>query len=580
MRRLPSAYFLLTKLFLRQFLENDLVNPDGDRSQMLAIVGASVISLTLFIGMFMSAGYAMQISMPGQAAILTLSDKFFYCALAMLIPALVAASNWDALALDQRDAVILQPLPVRPAALRLAKLTAIAMLGAGVSLAVNIFPTFIFPWMLAFSVPQMAATQLFGLMATHFLVTVTAAVFGYLVIIAIRESSSAVLGRWFPRVSPWLQTATIMVLACSLLLLPVVTARAGQRGFSGWRLALPPTAFVGVYEQAGGAFIADLPRPRMTPRQATLDRAMTALYEQRRALFPMLARRAELMFLSVAAVVALATGINAFRMPAITIAAAGRRRRSRLAALTPLLFPRSSASRAGFDFAVATLWRSKPHRLTLTCAAAIGFAVVLIALAGVDLAGTAVTPRLLVAQPFLYGCLLVGFRHVVRVPAELRANWAIQAAWRGHARGFANGVQLAGLLTLALPAVIAAMVPVTVVGGVGTAAAHAMLGMIGAALVLDALMLSYDKVPFACTYLAGDNGRALVPIFALAFLIGANVFARVELAILTGGDAAAWTAALVAVLIVLRVISSRRPRVSQVDFNETAFSLSELKLHG
>ena len=87
------AYVLLTKLFLRQFLENDLLSPDGDRSQMLAIVGASVISLTLFISVFTSAGYAMSIMMPGEAALLTLSDKFVYVSLAMLVTALVAAAH-------------------------------------------------------------------------------------------------------------------------------------------------------------------------------------------------------------------------------------------------------------------------------------------------------------------------------------------------------------------------------------------------------------------------------------------------------------------------------------------------------
>lgn len=574
-----SAYVLLTKLFLRQFLENDLVNPDGDRSQMLAIVGASVISLTLFIGMFMSSGYAMQISMPGQAAILTLSDKFFYCALAMLVPALVAASQWDALALDQRDAIILQPLPVRPATLRLAKLTAIAMLGAGVSIAVNVFPTFIFPWMLAFSLPQMAAVQLFRLMITHFMMTVTAAVFGYLVIIAIRESASAISGRWFGRVSPWLQTATIMVLACSVLLLPVVTARVGQRGFSGWRLLLPPTAFVGAYERAGGDFIVDLPRTRMTARQAKLDETLTLLYEQRRTLFPVLARRAELMFVTVAGVVVLATAINAFRMPSIAIAAVGRRRRSRIASLTALLFPRSPAARAGFDFGLATIWRSKPHRLTIACAAAIGLAIVLIALTGVDLSGTTLTPRLLVIQPFLYGCLLIGFRHIVRVPAELRANWAIQAAWRGQARAFAAGVQAAGLLTIAVPAIVLTMGPVAAVGGAWIATLHALLGLIGATIVVDVLMLSYDKVPFTCTYVQGDNLRALVPIYALIFLIGGIAFARLELSILDGVGTMRLVG-LLTLFVALRIAAMLRPRVSQIDFNETTFSFSELKLHG
>ena len=41
-----SDYQLLTRLFLRQFLENDLVSPDADRSQLIAVVGAGVISLT------------------------------------------------------------------------------------------------------------------------------------------------------------------------------------------------------------------------------------------------------------------------------------------------------------------------------------------------------------------------------------------------------------------------------------------------------------------------------------------------------------------------------------------------------
>ena len=58
----------------------------------------------------------------------------------MLVTALVAAAQWDALSLDYRDASILDPLPVRPAIVRWAKLTAVAMLGAAVALAVNAFP--------------------------------------------------------------------------------------------------------------------------------------------------------------------------------------------------------------------------------------------------------------------------------------------------------------------------------------------------------------------------------------------------------------------------------------------------------
>ena len=56
-----QAWLQLTKLFLNQFLENDLVPPDSDRPQLLAIVGALVVSLTLFLSMFLSATYAMSV---------------------------------------------------------------------------------------------------------------------------------------------------------------------------------------------------------------------------------------------------------------------------------------------------------------------------------------------------------------------------------------------------------------------------------------------------------------------------------------------------------------------------------------
>ena len=576
-----GSYVLLTKLFLRQFLENDLLSPDGDRSQMLAIVGASVISLTLFISMFTSAGYAMSIMMPGEAAVLTLSDKFLYISLAMLVTALVAAAQWDALAIDYRDAVILQPLPIRPATLRFAKLTAVSALGAGVAIAVNIFPAIIFPWMLAFAVPQMHAWQVLQLILTQFVITVGAATFGFLAVIAIREWTSALFGAGlFARVSPWIQTIAIVLIGSAILLLPLVSSRVGQRGFSGWRASLPSTAFVGVYESATGGFLVDLPRRRMTNRQAERDRRFTEIYEQRRPMFAPLARRAEALLAGVALLVIIATAVNAFRVPSIGIAAAQARGRSKIAALPRLLFPRSAAARAGFDFALATLWRNKVHRLTIAGGAAVGFAMVLMAISGLDLAADrGPTARLLSIQPLLYGSLLVALRHLLRVPAELRANWGIQIAWQGQARAFANGVRAAALLSVALPAILAVAPPIAFAAGAGFAAAHVLLGLAGAAILLDALMLSHDKVPFTCTYLPGDNMRAMAPIYGMAFLIGASLFAKLELAILSGNYAVAGVGALAAILISLRIASALRPRVADIDFNEAPVSLSELGLH-
>ncbi len=163
--RLRTPYVLLTKHFLRQFLENDLISPDADRTQLLAVVGALVISMTLFISAFMTSGYIGAFLTPGQAAILSLDDKYFYLALAMVVTALVAASQWDVLAIDPRDAAILEPLPVPAGTIRRAKVSAVTIMGAAVAVAVNGFPSWIFPWMMSFNFPQMRAGQLFALMA-------------------------------------------------------------------------------------------------------------------------------------------------------------------------------------------------------------------------------------------------------------------------------------------------------------------------------------------------------------------------------------------------------------------------------
>ena len=97
--------------------------------------------------------------------------------------------------------------------------------------------------------------------------------------------------------------------------------------------------------------------------------------------------------------------------------------------------------------------------------------------------------------------------------------------------------------------------------------------------MLDALMLSNDKVAFTCTYMPGENMRAFAPIYGLAFLIGAALYARLELGILTGSYPVAGVAAIAAILIALRIASALRPRVADIDFNEVPVSLSELGLH-
>jgi hypothetical protein len=321
-RRLAAPHALLTRHFLGQFLENDLISPDSDRSQLLAVVTATMLSLTLFISTIMSVGYIGPLMTPGLAASLSLSDKFFYLALGMIVTALMAATQWDALAIDARDAAILEPLPLRPSTIRRAKLLAVAILGAAAAVAVNAIPSLVFPLLLVYTLRELTVIALVGLMLTHAVFTVAASLFGYLTIVALREAMMAALGvRWFSRVSPWVQGALIVLLGGSLLLLPAASDRIAQRGFDDWRAQSPPMWFLGAYEMAIGRVIADLPSGRMRPRQAETDRLARLVYQERRGQFPALAGRAGITVAATFLLAAVAYLWNARQQESLAVAA-------------------------------------------------------------------------------------------------------------------------------------------------------------------------------------------------------------------------------------------------------------------
>ncbi len=581
--RLQTPYRQLTRLFLRQFLENDLISPDADRLQLLAVVGGMVVSLTLFACTFMSFTYVGAMLTPGQTAVRSLDDKFFYLALAMLATALVAASQWDVLAIDSRDAAILEPLPIPPGTIRRAKLTAVAVLGAAVAVTVNLAPSILFPWLLVFGFRQISMIGLLQLNLTHAVVTVAAAAFGYFTVIACREMLAALFGpRGFTRVSPWAQGALIVLLGSALLLLAPASDGIARRGFDGWRAHSPPMWFLGIYEATSGGIIADLPRRRMTPRQANNDRITSRLYAERRAQFPAMAGRAGLALVLMLVLAITAYAWNARQVPALAAALpSATRRRWRLGARAAnVLLVRDPAARAGFYFTFAALWRSNTHRLTLAGAAAAGLAMAVVALSGAEVTRSGgASVRLLLVQPLVYGALLVGFRHLIRVPAELRANWGFQLAWQGRHRAFTEGVKRAAVVALVLPA-LAVLWPLFAFAlGPRLAIAHAALGLAGAIVLLEAVMLQYDKVPFTCTYVPSEHAKVMAPIYTLAFFVGLSVFVRLQHAALAGTGVVAVLVTLAVVFVVLRLILVMRPRVPPVEFDEAPAGFQGLGLN-
>ena len=275
-------------------------------------------------------------------------------------------------------------------------------------------------------------------------------------------------------------------------------------------LMAPPLWFVGLQEMAIGHIIADLPRRQMPPRIREAEARATRLYTGARTLFPGLALTAVVKLTAVTLSAVLLFAWNNRRMvpPPPATATAGWIRRGIGAAARVRHPPARNAGELLLHAADAAAQRAAPaddrrvarvrpdgkrvRRGGRQRHARVGDSVPM-------------TAGVLAVQPVLLTALLIGFRHAVRVPAELAANWAVQVAWAGDTRPHIAGAKAAGALLFVVGPVLALLPFYAVVFSLADAMAIALCGLAAGAVILETLFMSYRKMPFACGYLPGES---------------------------------------------------------------------------
>jgi hypothetical protein len=291
---------LLVRHFLWRFLEHDLISPNADRHVVLSSFGGSLVAISLFVTVLVATPYQFFPLMPaGVVSLQWLDDRFLFISASMLVMALVAVAQWDALALDARDTAALGVLPIPPTVIVRTNFTAVALLATGVAVAWNLTPT-----VLRFvAVPSKLGVSAMGalaLTAAHGVATLAAGAFGFLAVFGLRELMSAFVGQaLFQRISAAVQATLVVALATALLLLPgAYTAGVARHGLAQGGLiakSLPPLWFVGLHETLAGSVIDTLPRARSPRYLAVANGDATDLY---RSLRP---RYLELTWIAIAA---------------------------------------------------------------------------------------------------------------------------------------------------------------------------------------------------------------------------------------------------------------------------------------
>ncbi len=578
-----TPFRLMTRLFVRRLVDNDLVSPHADRHDSLALVYAVIVSLGVFVTFFISIPYlAALVQLPGSAALSALSDRFLFIAASMSISALAALMTWDALALEARDAAILGPLPLAPRAVARAKLAAAVVFGTLLTIALNVAPSLLYPAFLTLNMRGARGVTVLGLIASHATTVSMAGMFGFAGILAIRGMLRLAAGeRTFRRISSAVQTTLVVAMVTALLLALAVRAGDVRRWVEGAPdtpiSARPVLWYLGANETLGGRLVAETPLvlPPLLA-SAAIPTASDELARMRyRAMLPRLEGLAQCAWISFPLVIGLALGTFLLTNRRLPEWSAGARSSSRIRAIIRSGCERHTQAdpeaQAGFFFALQTLTRSAPHRTVLAMAVAVGLTHALIVVAQTSRQSLEVggRPASVYAVAVMLALLVLGgVLYGVNVPAAPAANWTFRMAWGGDERRYLAGVKRAAMILVA--AVLVLLLPLhLVLLGITATVAHSVLSFLFATVALNLMFLPYRQLPFACGYVPPENPKVAWPAAVVGLVSVTYGFASAERTMLeTPARLLAFAAALSASALLARAADRRRRQHRRpVDFD-------------
>ncbi len=462
-----SHFKILYRQFLFRLMDVEFLaaSARGDASELFGQFAAMLVLISLgfcYAGLIFGGG-------PKPTAIIWVAERLLIES-TMLVVGIFALLNWESTFPDRRDVQILVPLPVRGRDLLLAKIAAAASALGLTVVALNSLSGFVWPTALARAASGNVNPLRF--IAAYWITLPAAGLFLYCAILGVQGILAQLPRGWFLRISSFLQVGAFALFVGvifrqpSFLTVQALSAPENQRSLA-W---LPPYWFMGLFNQITGAY----PSPAMA---ALSHRALTNL-----------------------AIAILAAGV-AFLLSWL--------RTLRKIAEEPDILP---GSRGGIwlppfgkrsltalaHFTIRTLARSRQHRMNLAFYLGLGFAI------------SSMTP--LLGSCLLMLCLsILGVKVAFGRPFDLRANWLFQVAPVQGGVPCQAATRRALLTLSVLPVCIGAAIA-------GLAPEHLFLIALFGALLVEASLIGFRKIPFACSYLPGKS-KVHIMFVAAVFLL-------------------------------------------------------------
>ncbi len=556
-----SEFDLLARTFFERFFDTEITAGSADLRLSFFWLIAFLATPGIFMPILMSMDWGFIALYHGPEALRVASrgSKVFYLGFAMLASGALSVVVWNSLLLDRRDSLVLGTLPVRGATIVRAKIVALAVYIAILTIAMHALASIAFGACLA--VHNSTGFAFAGMIA-HFVASTGASAFVLLFVTAAQGVLFASLGpRRFDALSPSLQILLVAALLLGITTLPSLDFSASPGGLSLRLLLTPPLWFLGLYES-----VLTTSDPTLIGLNRVAVGALATVTAATLISYPLAYRRL------VSSVVE--TG------------GVGARRRGmrRAAAWVVTCLSRASVTRASVQFFVASLARSSRHRFIV--AASIGLSVA----AGIpvlfrwwpELATPSDAPPIaLLALPLqTMVFLLVGLRIAAALPADLGAGWAIACIGPPTPplrAGTSRTMFAAGVVPIT-----AVMAPIYWrAWGAPVALTHVIVCLALGAALTEALLWGFDALPCSQPWRSEHaNLRIWWPAYLFGFLLITGGLPALEQGAFSSPLAsAALVAGLAAIGLTLRVTHRRRRVEPPEDLDEPG-AVQLLNLNG
>ncbi|MEW6455347.1 MAG: hypothetical protein AB1410_01355 [Acidobacteriota bacterium] len=442
-------------------------------------------------------------------------EKCWFLSFFMVIMGFITVLEWDVIFPDLRDYSVLSPLPIKLRTLFTSKFTSLLFFVGMFSLSTNFFSVFIFSVYLT-HLKKVSFLYFFQYLISHSISVYAANLFIFFSLVFIEGLLMSVFSySMFKKISTYIQTFFMAFFVSVFALLPKIHSSLStlREKDSIFLYLFPPMWFTGLYENLLG----------------------------RKNLFYSALSGISLLAIGIPVVVFFITVSISYRkhLKRTQEVKKGATNFLRLkiffAGIFNKIFLRNSVQRAIFHFFGNTLIRSKTHRLHLGAYIAVALGFIFAELLpqifqrGSEINIYVPNKTLLSIPHILSFIIIIGLRVTITIPLSLEANWIFKLTEIQNKRDYLSGMRKGGFFYIILPLYFLLFILYFFLWGWKYALLHCIYGLTISALFMEAILVNFRKIPFACSYLPGKaNLKLLWPVYLLSFISYVYFFTHLE----------------------------------------------------